>query len=113
MDMKSIVSRLADNKIVCSSLITIDPSELGSRKRVTILQGVDIEGYYCAVFVPVKKSRLLSRDAADMIELKRKLENLKGFSIRKVYLLAVLDICSKAKALLEHNGWVVFETSKA
>jgi len=94
---------------VCKSIDNINPSELGSRKKLSILQGIEIDGYYCALFATSKKSRFLKRDALDIFELLDKLEKYKNFSITRLYLLTDSDICSKAKMLLENNGWLVFD----
>ncbi len=103
--MKQTVEKLADCGIICKKLRMITPKELGSRKKVEIMTGVDIKGYYCSVFHLVKKSRVLRKEANEMMELHKRLEEYQDTRIKKKYIWIEAPLCSKAKALMESEGW--------
>ena len=106
--MKQIVEYLQQHKIIFKSLKPISPKELGSRKKITIYLGVDLKGYYADVMVLAKKSRVLRKEAGELMTLHEKLERYIDSSIKKKYIVIDAPLCSKAKALLEENGWTVF-----
>jgi hypothetical protein len=110
--MKEIVEYLQQNNIIFKSLKHILPKELGSRKRVAIYLGVDLKGYYADVMVLQKKSRVLRKEVQELMALHEKLEVYVGAAIKKRYIIIRAPLCSKAKALLEENGWKVFVASQ-
>ncbi len=103
--MKDIVERLSKQAIICKSLSPISPKELGSRKKIEIYLGVDTDGYYCSVIHLAKKSRLLRKEANELIELHKRLERYKDTMIKKRYIWIEAPLCSKAKALMGSEGW--------
>ena len=105
--MKQIVEYLQQKNIIFKSLKPILPKELGSRKKIAIYLGVDLKGYYADVMVLVKKSRVLRKEAEELMALHEKLEKYIDSSIKKKYIVIDAPLCSKAKALLEENGWKV------
>lgn len=109
MDMKEIVEFLQQKGIVFKSLKKIPPKEIGSRKRIGIYLGVDLQGYYALVLTVEKKSRVLRKEAETFIWLHEKLEHHIQSKIKNKYILIRAPLCSKAKALLEKEGWSVFE----
>ncbi len=106
--MKEIVEFLAERGIVCRRLEAIAPRELGSRKRLGIYCGADRNENGCVVFVLVKKSRVLQKEAKELEELFRKLIGKAGGQIDQKYLLIDAPLCSKAAAKLEEMGWRIF-----
>ena len=108
--MKEIVEYLKEHGIICKSLKERAPKELGSRKRVEIYFGVNLEDYYCAVMVLEKKSRVLRKEAAQLMELHRRLEGLEDTKILKKYILIKAPLCSHAKVMLEEDGWTVWHS---
>ncbi len=106
--MKELVEYLSKKKIVCKRLETVAPKELESRKRVGVYRGVGIDGYYCSVFLLRKKSRVLRKEAEELMELQRRLAQKIDAVIKRNYLLYDAPICSKAKAFLEEKGWKVY-----
>ncbi len=106
--MKTIVEYLQSKKLVFKSLKPVVPKELGSRKKVSIWLGVDLQGYYADVMWLEKKSRVLRKEAQELMELHEKLEKYIDSSIKKKYIVIKAPLCSKAKALLEEHGWKVF-----
>lgn len=106
--MKEIVDCLKEHHIVCKSLREIMPKELGSRKKIRIYLGVNLKDYYCSVMVLEKKSRVLRKEAAELMALHEKLETYQDTKIMKKYIRIKAPLCSHAKAMLEENGWKVW-----
>ncbi len=106
--MKEIVEFLRHKKLLFKSLKPVSPKEIGSRKKITIFVGVDLKGYYAAVMVLRKKSRVLRKEAEELMQLHEKLERYVDSTIPKKYIVIHAPLCSKARALLEENGWTVF-----
>jgi len=106
--MKNIVDYLQQKRIIFKSLKEIMPKELGSRKKIGLYVGVDLKGYYADVMVLEKKSRVLRKEAGELMALHEKLEKYIDSSIKKKYMIIKAPLCSKAKVLLEENGWKVW-----
>ncbi len=103
--MKSLVEYLAKKNIVFKRLKVILPSILGSKKKVGIYLGVDLKNNYCCLFQIDKKSRFITKDANEIMELTQKLEVFNESVIKCRYILINTPFCSKAKAFLEENGF--------
>jgi len=106
--MKDIVEYLQQKQIIFKSLKNITPKELGSRKKLGIYLGVDLKGYYADMMQLEKKSRVLQKEAEELMALHTKLESYIDSGIKKKYILIKAPLCSKSKALLEENGWKVW-----
>ena len=106
--MKNIVEFLQKKQIIFKSLKEVTPKALGSRKKLDIYVGVDLKGYYANVMVLSKKSRVLRKEVNELMLLHEKLEKYIDSNIKKKYIYIKAPLCSKAKALLEENGWKVF-----
>jgi hypothetical protein len=106
--MKALVEYLNHKNIIFKSLQEILPKELGSRKKVSLYVGLDLKGYYALVMQLEKKSRVLRKEAGDLMELHEKLEKYIDSRITKKYILIKAPLCSHAKAMLEENGWKVW-----
>jgi len=107
--MKNIVELLQQKHMVFKSLKEIAPKEIGSRKKVGLYIGVDLKGYYNLVMQIEKRSRILQKEAGEFMVLHEKLEHYIDAKITKKHLLIMkAPLCSKAKALLEENGWKVW-----
>ena len=104
--MKPIIDRLLEHGIVCKKLIPISPKELGSRKKITLYIGTDLEGYRCSVMVLKKKSRVLRKEVEELIALHATLMRYADTMIPKRYIRIDAPLCSKAKAAMEEAGWV-------
>ncbi|WP_201353576.1 hypothetical protein [Hydrogenimonas urashimensis] len=78
---------------------------IGSRKRIGVYHGVDLQNRYTLVFVVDKKSRVLRKEVREWFEIKTKIEHHYGYRILQNIVLLHAPICSKAKALLESEGW--------
>ena len=106
--MKQIIDYLQQKNIIFKSFKEITPKELGSRKKVEIYLGVNLKGYYTLVMQIEKKSRVLRKEAEELMALHEKLEKYIDSSIKKKYIIIKAPLCSKAKALLVENKWKVW-----
>jgi len=106
--MKNIVDYLQQKQIIFKSFKEIMPKELGSRKKIGLYVGVDLRGYYADVMVLEKKSRVLRKEAEELMSLHEKLEKYIDSTIKKKYIIIKAPLCSKAKVLLEENKWKVW-----
>ena len=106
--MKEIVEYLQKKNMIFKSLNEISPKEIGSRKKIELYLGVDLKGYYTLVMRVEKKSRVLRKEAGELMLLHEKLEKYIDSKIIKKYMIIKAPLCSKAKALLEEHGWKVW-----
>ena len=106
--MKEIVEHLQTKNIIFKSLKEVTPKELGSRKKIELYLGIDLKGYYALVMNVEKKSRVLRKEAGELMLLHEKLEKYIDSKITKKYILIKAPLCSHAKAMLEEHGWKVW-----
>lgn len=107
--MKQIIEFFNDQQIIFNSFEKVEPKELGSRKKIEIYDGLEINKSYHCVFKIDSKSRFIRKNALDLLELFEKLITIKDHNYKFKTLLISSPICSKSKALLTENGWKVFE----
>ena len=110
--MKALVEYLNGKHIIFKSLKAIMPKELGSRKKVSIYVGVDLKGYYALVLQLEKRSRVLRKEAVELMLLHEKLERYIDSRITKKYIIINAPLCSHAKAMLEEHGWKVWHEAQ-
>jgi hypothetical protein len=96
------------HNLICKTLKEIKPKELGSRKRIKIYLGVDLKGYFCMVMVITKKSRIVRKEAMELMELHKKIEIYHNSKIKKKYISIDAPICKYAKDMLREESWVVW-----
>ena len=106
--MKTIVDYLQKKNLMFTSLKEVSPKEIGSRKKIGIYLGIDMKEYYALVMSIEKKSRILRKEATELMLLHEKVEAYIDSKITKKYMIIKAPLCSKAKALLEENGWKVW-----
>ena len=106
--MKELVETLNKHNIICKSLDKIELKTLNSRKQIDLYLGVTLNKFYCMVIYINRKSRVVSKDIKDYLELHQKLQEYNSSKILKKYIIIKSPICSKAKEILESNGWKVF-----
>ena len=106
--MRTIVNLLQEKKLLFKKLTPIDVKTLGSRKKIEIYLGVDLKKYYACILHVSKKSRILKKEALELMEFHNKLEALNESKINKKYIYIQAPLCSKAKALFEEEKWVVW-----
>jgi hypothetical protein len=105
--MKDIVEKLQEKRLIFKSLKQIDIKEFGSRKKIDIYLGVDLKKYYACIIHISKKSRILKKEAEQLMEFHKKLERYNDSKIKRRYIYIEAPLCSKAKALLEDEGWII------
>ena len=105
--MRTIVDKLQEHKFIFKSFKPILPKELGSRKKIDIYLGVDTKNYYAIILYIAKKSRILRKEAGELMHFHEKLEAFNESAIKKKYIYIQAPLCSKAKALFEEKGWLV------
>lgn len=105
--MKELIERLQEKKVVFKSFKKILPKEFGSRKKIDIYLAVNLKKYYACILHISKKSRILSKEAKELMEFHQKLESYNESKIIKKYIYIQAPLCSKAKALFEEEKWVV------
>lgn len=106
--MKQIVEYLQTKNIIFKSLKEVTPKELGSRKKIELYLGIDLKGYYSLVMNVEKKSRVLRKEAGELMLLHEKLEKYIDSKVTKKYIRIKAPLCSHAKAMLEEHGWKVW-----
>ncbi|CAA6809116.1 MAG: Unknown protein [uncultured Sulfurovum sp.] len=106
--MKDIIDFLQSNNLVFKSFKPIELKNLGSRKKVSIYLGVDLKKYYACILHIQKKSRILKKEATELMLLHEKLEVFNESKIMKKYIYIQAPLCSKAKALMEEKKWIVW-----
>jgi len=106
--LKEIVEYLKDKNIICKTLKEVSPKDLGSRKKIQLYVGVNLKGYYCSAMMIKKKSRVLRKEAAELMALHEKLEVYQDTKILTRYIRIKAPLCSHAKAMLEENRWKVW-----
>ena len=109
--MKDIIKNLLTKKIILKKVEQFDLSQLGTRKKILLFDGVDTASNYTAIFVIEKKSRFLQKDALELENLYEKLVEYKGHNYKKKILIYKMPICSKALKLLKEMRWIVIELS--
>ena len=105
--MKNIVELLQKKQLIFKSVKEITPRDLGSRKKVTIFIGIDLQSYYNLIIKITKKSRILQKEVDDFILLHTKCEKYNDSAIKKKIIIINAPLCSKAKAKFKDNGWRV------
>jgi len=105
--MKDIVDKLLFEELLFKSLKPISVKELGSRKKIDIYLGVDLKKYYSCIIHINKKSRILQKEAKELMGFHKKLEKYNDSIIKKRYIYIQAPLCSKAKALFEEEDWIV------
>jgi hypothetical protein len=106
--MKEIVHKLQLENLLFKSLKTIEPKALGSRKKINLYLGVDLKKYYACIIHIHKKSRILKKEAQELMAFHQKLEAYNDSKINKKYIYIQAPLCSKAKSLFEQEKWTVW-----
>ncbi len=108
--MKNIIKILLSKKIILKKVEPFDLSELGTRKKIQLFDGVDTSSNYVCIFVIEKKSRFLQKDVLELEKLFEKLVQFKGHNYKKKILVYKMPMCSKAKNLLKELKWIQIES---
>jgi hypothetical protein len=107
--VKSIVDRLQERRLIFKKLNRVDiKKEFNSRKKIELYLGVNLNNYYTCVIDIKKRSRILQKEALELMEFHKKLEKYNESAIKRKYIYTQAPLCSKAKALFEKEGWRIF-----
>ena len=109
--MKHIVEYLQHKNIIFKSFKLIELKELGSRKKISLYLGIDLKNYYAVVMSVKKKSRVLRKEAGELMALHEKLEKYIDSKIKKKYIIIEAPLCSHAKKMLEDSNWKVWNVT--
>ena len=105
--MKSVLEPLRKQGYLFKRFEPFSLKTVGSRKRLGVYHGIDTQNRYVLIFVVEKKSRVLQKEVCEWFDLKKRIEDHYGYSIRQNIALVRAPLCSKARALLEAEGWRV------
>jgi len=105
--MKRVVELCQERGMIFRSLKPIDLKQLKSRKRIKLFLGVDMRGYYHILISIEKKSRILRKEAGELMYFHTKLEQHIESKIKHKCILIQAPLCSKAKTLFQEEGWRV------
>ena len=106
--MKEVVEFLTQKNLIFKSFKEVLPKTLGSRKKVQLFVGVDLESYYSLVMRIEKKSRVLTKEVEAFFLLHEKMQIHIDSKIKKKYIIIDAPLCSKAKTLLKEQQWRVW-----
>ena len=98
---------LHEHGFIFRSTQKIDVKTLGSRKKLHLWLGVDLNGYYTDIMWLNKRSRVLVKEAAIIEQLHERLEKHIGATIKGRIIVIEAPLCSKAKKYFYELGWQV------
>lgn len=88
-------------------LETINPKELGIRKKLDIFITKDLKDNIIILFHITQKSRFLQKDVDKIDEISNIVINSTQYSITSTAIFIESPLCSKAKAKMEKLQWIV------
>ena len=105
--MKSVLEKIGTHTLF-SSLVTIDKATLQTRKKMTILSGVDLISFYHLIFEIEQKSRFVMKNVTEMMVLEERLVLHVNHRFKHKHLLLNAPLCSQAQKRLEEEGWRIY-----
>ena len=105
--MKTVLGPLQAKGYLFKRFEPFSLKTIGSRKRIEVYHGVDMQNRYTLVFVVERKSRILQKEVREWLEIKSKIEASYGYRILQKVAIINAPLCSKAGTLLESEGWRV------
>lgn len=109
--MKDLVNKLKNAGYIFKELKPLNLKDFGIRKRYKVYEGIDIKNRYSLIIEIDRKSRFLSKDALNILELISKISDEKKHSFKLNILYITSPVCSKAKTLLNGNGVKIVDAS--
>lgn len=103
--MKEIVEFFSKNKILFKSVKEIDKTLLKTRKKLSIFCSLDLKQNYHSIFVVGQKSRFLTKNAIEIDQLEKRLQDLEKHNFKYKHLMTHKAVCSKAVSYLKERGW--------
>ena len=109
--MKTIVEIFKKRKTIFKELKLIDLKALGVKKRYEVYDAVDIKNRYFLIFRVERKSRFVSKNALDLVEIYEKILKTKEHNYKYIYVLFFSPFCSKSKKLLQERDFKVLDAT--
>ncbi len=109
--MKELIDLLLSKGYIFKSILKIDNKNLNTKKRIDIFVGIDLKGYYIAIFYQKQKSRFLRKSVNDLSELFERLKIFQDHNFKKKLFVYDMPICSKAKKELIDNNWRLIDAT--
>ena len=105
--MKSVLEKIGSGTLF-SSLVTIDKTVLHTRKKMTILSGIDHKSFYHFMFDMEQKSRFEMKNAKEILALEEQVVLHVNHRFKHKHLLLNAPLCSHAQKYLEEEGWRIY-----
>ncbi len=105
--MKSVLEKIGSGTLF-SSLVTIDKTVLHTRKKMTILSGIDLKSFYHLMFDMEQKSRFVMKNAKEILALEEQVVLHVNHRFKHKHLLLNAPLCSHAQKYLEEEGWRIY-----
>jgi len=105
--VKEIVERMSDRGVFFKKFKEIKPKDIGSRKKVKLYIGVNLDRYYYLVMKSSNKSKIVTKEVLEIMELHQRVERYNDSKIHNKYLFINSEIYSKAKDRLKSDGWEI------
>ena len=105
--MKSVLEKIGSGTLF-ASLVPIDKTVLHTRKKMTILSGVDLKSFYHLIFDVEQKSRFVMKNVKEIMALEEQLVLHVNHRFKHKHLLLSAPLCSYAQKCLEEEGWRIY-----
>ena len=105
--MKSVLEKIGSGTLF-SSLVIIDKTVLHTRKKMTILSGIDLKSFYHLMFDMEQKSRFVMKNAKEILALEEQVVLHVNHRFKHKHLLLNAPLCSHAQKYLEEEGWRIY-----
>ena len=105
--MKELTEYFTSKNIIFKAIKSLEPKDIGSRKKIRIYTATSIKSEYYAIFIINSKSRFLKKNADELMAMCEKLSSHEDHNFKRKELLISSPLCSKAKAYLLDNKWSV------
>lgn len=109
--MKTIVEIFKKRKILFKELTLLNLKEYGIRKRYEVYEGVDVKNRYFLIFCVQRKSRFISKNAKELLEVFKKILENKNHTYKFIYVLFFSPYCSKSENILKERGLKIVDAS--
>lgn len=106
--VKTLTDYLRDKNILFEKMQKIEPKELGSRKKITIFNCINLKGEYVSLFYIKQSSRFLIKNAEQIHQLQIQLQQYTNHNFKRNIFIIDAPLCSKAKKYLSDMKWSVY-----
>lgn len=106
---KQISELLLSKKLLLKNFKTLDTKEFSKKRSYEIYFGVDLDGFFTLVFVRNAKSRFISKDANELLNLDKIVQEKLDKIVKKRVLFYNSQMCSKSKKILEESEFIFYD----